>query len=387
MQGNYLYNSLQDFYTDANGYLANPNRTTSPVTLRFFKQRYSNYPGLDDPLQELKVWYGGGYVQDEWRPGRNLTLTMGLRLDVPYFENTAFANAKADSLTFRNEDGSPVQFSSGSMPGKKILWSPRVGMNWSPLANQRTQVRGGTGIFTGPPLYVWISNQLGNTGVLIGEIIENNITTRPFNPDPKRYWPTNVTGEGAASYELDVTDPDFKFPQVWRTNIGVDHQLPGNVVATGEFIYNKDINGIYYINANLPAAQATFAGADARPRYTANRINNTAGNQVTAAIVMKNQSVGSSWNASGSLSKTLFHGLSMKAAYSYGESKNTIDPGSTAFSSWSLNQHSADPNNPGLGLRGGIAGTSGVRANVLHASRTSGSERRRSRRSGKGARA
>ena len=89
-QGNYLYNSLQDFYTDANGYLANTNRTTSPVTLRYFKQRYSNYPGLDEPLQELKVWYGGAYAQDEWRPGRNLTVTMGLRLDVPYFENTAY---------------------------------------------------------------------------------------------------------------------------------------------------------------------------------------------------------------------------------------------------------------------------------------------------------
>ena len=67
-----------------------------------------------------------------------------------------------------------MQYSTGSMPPRNILWSPRVGLNWSPLSNQRTQVRGGTGIFTGPPLYVWISNQLGNTGVLIGEIIERD---------------------------------------------------------------------------------------------------------------------------------------------------------------------------------------------------------------------
>jgi hypothetical protein len=355
--GNYVYYSLQDFYADANGYLANPNRTTSPVGLRYFKQRYSNYPGLDDPLQELKVWYGGAYAQDEWRPGRHLTVTMGVRFDVPAFENTAFANAKADALTFRDEHGSTVQYSTGSMPPKNILWSPRVGLNWSPWGSQRTQLRGGTGVFTGPPLYVWISNQLGNTGVLIGEIIEQQatltappLTTRPFHPDPRRYWPANVTGEGAASYELNVTDPDFKFPQVWRTNFGVDHQLPGNIVGTAELIYNRDINGIYYINANLPAPQTTFNGVDNRPRWTANRINNTPGNQVTSALVMKNQSVGSSWNVSGSLSKTLFHGLSVKGAYSYGEAWNTIDPGSTASSTWSLNQHSGDPNSPGLGL-------------------------------------
>ena len=121
------------------------------------------------------------------------------------------------------------------------------------------------------------------------------------------------------------------------------------MTGTVEFLYNKDINGVYYINANLPAAQTTFSGVDARPRWTANRINNTTGNVITSAFVLKNQNIGSSWNLSGSLSKTLFHGLSLRGAYSYGEAKNTIDPGSTASSTFANNQHSADPNNPGVG--------------------------------------
>ena len=355
-QSDYVYSSLADFYTDANDFLANPNRTTSPVTLRRFKLRYSNFPGLDKPLQVLKVWYGGGYAQDEWRPAANLTVTAGVRFDVPYFENTAYANAKADALTFRDETGAAVQLSTGHMPDPTPLWSPRLGFNWDMAGNQRTQVRGGTGVFTGPPLYVWISNQLGNTGVLIGEILEDNTRLRPFNPDSKRYWPANVTGQGAPSVELNVTDPDFKFPQVWRNNLAVDHRLPGDLVGTVEFLYNKDINGIYYINANLPAAQTAFAGADNRPRWTANRLNNTPPNVVTSAFVMKNQSVGRSWNLSTSLSKSLWHGLSMKGAYSYGEAKNTIDPGSTAFSTFANNQHAADPNNPGLGWSNGMQG-------------------------------
>ena len=32
--------------------------------------------------------------------------------------------------------------------------------------------------------------------------------------------------------------------------------------ATAEFLYNRDVNGLYYINANLPAAQTAFSGAD-----------------------------------------------------------------------------------------------------------------------------
>jgi len=79
------------------------------------------------------------------------------------------------------------------------------------------------------------------------------------------------------------------------------------------------------------------------------RINQTTGNVVTGAIVMKNESVGKSWNISTTLAKSLYHGLSVKGAYSYGDAKNTIDPGSTAVSSLNLNQIVTGPNNPPLG--------------------------------------
>lgn len=355
-QSSYAYNSLADFYTDARDFLANPNRTVSPVSLRFFKVRYSNLPGLDKPLQPLKVWYSGGYAQDEWRPRRDVTVTAGIRADASVFTNTAYENAKADALTFRDEDGQPVQFRTGEMPETKILWSPRVAANWDVGGRQSTQVRIGTGLFTGPPLYVWISNQLGNTGVLIGEVAQQNTNAFPFNPDPDRYKPTNVTGAGAASFELNVTDPDFKFPQKWRTNLAVDQRLPFGLTGTVEFLYNKDVNETYYINANLPAAQTAFTGVDNRPRWTSNRINNTAPNVITSAYVLKNQSVGSAWNLSTSLSKSLANGLSLRGAYSYGESKNTIDPGSTAFSTFANNQHAGDPNNPGVGRSNGTQG-------------------------------
>ena len=39
----------------------------------------------------------------------------------------------------------------------------------------------------------------------------------------------------------------------------------------------------------------------------------------------------------------------MRGAYSYGDAHNTIDPGSTANSSFNLNEHKGDPNNPGVG--------------------------------------
>jgi len=202
-------------------------------------------------------------------------------------------------------------------------------------------VRGGSGIFTGPPAYVWISNQIGNTGVLTGFEQLNNTTARPFHPDPNRYKPTNITGAPASSFELALTNEDFKFPQVWRTNFAVDKRLPYGLIGTAEVLYMRDVNGIYYINANLPASQASFTGADPRPRYTSNRIHSNVAN----AVVLKNQNDGYSWHVSGSLEKIFRRGF-VKGAYSYGESKNTVDPGSIAFGSWNNNAHPGDPNNP-----------------------------------------
>lgn len=346
-QSAYVYNSLDDFYTDANDYLANPNRTTSPVQLRRFQVSWANIPGMEKPVQPLEVYYGGLYAQDEWQVSDDLRLTIGARMDVPVFGNTAFANANADALTFQDERGNPVQYSTGKLPDANPLFSPRIGFNWDVTGDRSTQLRGGTGIFTGRPAFVWISNQIGNTGVLTGFETLNNTNQRPFHPDPNHYKPATVTGQPASSYQLALTNPDFRFPQVWRNNFAVDQRLPFGLIGTGELLYSRDVNGIYYINANLPQPNSAFTGADDRPRWTSgSRIHS----HVSNAIVLKNQDEGFSWNLSGSLERPFANGFYAKAGYSYGEAKNTIDPGSIASGSWYNNPHSGDPNNPGVGF-------------------------------------
>ena len=351
-QSAYVYNSLADFYTDANGYAANPNRTVSPVTLRTFQVRYNNIPGSDKPVQPLDVTYWGAYAQDEWQVTKDLKLTIGLRFDIPSFGATGFDNANADALTFMDETGAAVKYNTAKLPDVNILFSPRVGFNWDVFGNRTTQVRGGTGIFTGKPAYVWISNQIGNTGVLTGFLSVSNTTAYPFNPNPDKYKPTTVTGAPATTYELALTDPNFKFPQQWRTNIAVDQRLPFNLVGTAEFLYGREVNGVYYINANQSNPNSAFTGPDNRARWVAisgvanaNRINQN----VQDAVVMKNENAGYNYSFSASLERPLADGFYGKVAYNYGVSKNTVDPGSIAFGSWSGNQVPNNPNNAPVG--------------------------------------
>jgi hypothetical protein len=370
IQSAYSYNSLTDFYADANGFLASPNRTVAAAPNRF-QVKYLLQPGqTTPPMQPLDVVYGGGYVQDEWRPRSNLTVTAGLRVDIPHFGNTAFDNPVADTLTFRDQDGSPVQYNTGALPETTPYWSPRVGFNLDATNDQKTQLRGGTGVFSGKPPYVWISNQIGNTGVLYGFLDSNGpVTTYPFNPSPDKYKPA-ATGGTAGSYELDVTDQGFRFPQTWRTNVGIDRKLPWGLVGTLDYMYNRDLNAPVYINANLPAADATYAGVDNRPRWAVlpgvpacisglgvengpcvTKINNSPGKNITAAYVIKNQSENRSWNVSGAVTKPMSKGLTFKGGFNYGVSRSLVEPSSTAGSSWgSANPIVFDPNNPPLAI-------------------------------------
>jgi outer membrane receptor for ferrienterochelin and colicin len=357
-QSAYVYNSLADFYADANSYIANPSRTVSPVTLNRFQVRYNNIPGQAEPLQPLDVIYAGAYLQDEFRITPAFKLTLGMRVDVPRFKNTALNNPAVPALSFRDEIGAPVNYSTSKLPGSNVLYSPRFGFNWDARGDRTTQVRGGSGIFTGSPPYVWISNQLGQNGVITGfeELISTTaapVTNRPFNPEPATYKPATVTGAPAASYELNFSDPNYKFPQLWRSNLAIDQRLPFGFIGTVEYLYAQDVNGPYYFNANLPASNASFNGADKRARWTAgNRINP----QVTAAYVLKNQSVGSSYNVSASLEKAFTGGFFAKAAYSYGSARSTIDPGSTAGGTFVGNPQSGNPNDPAIGYGTGWSG-------------------------------
>src|SRR5262249_42146335 len=199
-------------------------------------------------------------------PRTNLTVTAGLRVDVPRFDDTALDNPVADQLTFREQDGSAVKYNTGALPKATPYWSPRLGLNWDPLGDGMTQLRGGTGLFSGKPPSVWVSNQIGGPGMLTGFFATpTNVNTFPFNPDPNKYKPSPAGGP-APSYELDLVDSGYRFPQAWRTNVGADRKLPGGLIGTPDFIYNQDINAPAYSNPNLPAPTPAIPVPNVRPR-------------------------------------------------------------------------------------------------------------------------
>lgn len=342
--GQFVYNSLADFYAAANG--------ADSVELRRYALTYSGLEGGALPTATTQAFQPGAYLQDVITTNK-LSLTLGLRVDLPLFQQTALENETVTDLTFKDAEGNDVQYNTSKLPDPHLLVSPRVGFNYDVLGDRSFQIRGGSGLFSGRPAFVWISNQVGNNGILTGSIRTDNTFDYPFNPDVTTYIPSNASTP--SSYGIAVTDPNFRFMQVWRTNIAVDKKLPGNIVATVEGIFTKNINNVSYINANQELSTANYSGADDRPYFPALGQSGSAANNavrindfITDAIVLQNTSQGYTYSLTAKLERQFTKGLYLMAAYNFAEAKDLITAGSIAFSSWRDNRTVNGNNLPDL---------------------------------------
>ena len=286
-----------------------------------------------DPRQpaEFRVRQYGFYVGDQWRPLSELTLTMGVRADIPTFPDKPTANPASVAAFGLATDVVP----------EGILWSPRIGFNYALGPNNTEQIRGGIGLFSGRTPYVWLSNQFGNTGIefrriSVGFNANNRIT---FVPDATNQ-PTNVGN--AATNEIDLIDPDYKYPSLVRTNLAYDRELGiFGLIGTAEFLYSKNVNDIKYQNLNL---RQVGTRPDGRPIYQRNLVPS-----LSDVIFLTNTDEGDAWSIVFKVDRPFRNGFFANGSYLYGRSQSTMDgTSSQAASNWGNVYVPGDPNNPPL---------------------------------------
>jgi hypothetical protein len=344
-EGVYRFNSLADFYSSLNGIKA-----AARYDLSASLQSDGSFPLVGPKDQEY-----GFFAQDKWRVKPNLTVTYGVRFDVAAFQNTFLYNPVVDTLSqFYNG----THLNTGQGPKTSVLFSPRIGFNWDVFKNQKTQVRGGAGLFAGPPPFVWISNQASNSGMALFGSISNG-TGYMFNADPNAYRSQLTTSAGglSKSYSLNVTDPNFKFPQALKASLAVDQKLPDNFVVTLEGTIAKDVNAVYFQNVNLPNPTSYIVDGNGltRPYYKTTAVYPLGGASPTVnnpsignAIYMKNTNRGYAYTLTLQVQKT-FRNLYLNAAYTYQQAKDVMVGGSTAATMWGSKAVYGNPNSDELG--------------------------------------
>ncbi len=354
--GYYRYGSVDDFINGA---------APEVVCLTY------GYGGDNDPKARVAFNKAGIYAQDEWNATKNFKLTYGLRLDGLFFDNGDLMTNKA--IYDLNYGGRHID--TGKWPNAQVSVSPRVGFNWDILGNKTLKLRGGTGLFSGRLPLVFFTNMPTNSGMIQyqAQINSKNASERGFTmgefagglvTDANGHatiaalkdklislgYPENITPEqGTVPSSISAVDNKFKMPQVWKTSLAIDYQLPVSFpfTITAEGIFNKAVNDVTISDRSMTDTRgyARWNGADNRPIYP--EVFRIPGNK--QAFVLENTHKGYGWSANVSVNMRPWDFLSFMASYTHSVKKElTSMPGSNAESAFTYVPTISGPNNINL---------------------------------------
>jgi hypothetical protein len=271
-------------------------------------QAYNDRNALEDGtdggwnMYEVNVGQMAFYAQDEWKVTKDLKVTYGLRADKPmYFDSSIKAEEFIDTMNtewydpnaeaYDPDGGERVVFDATEMPTNDFILSPRLGFNYDVKGDDTFQLRGGTGIFTGRLPFVWIGNQIG----------------------------------GIDRFYYQTVDKDYKFPKVWRNNLGVDYKLENGIVLSTDLSYTIDMNATHVQDWGLKTPTQNLTGPDSRAiygdadvAYMSEPLPFLKGH----TYVLTNSDQGSVINASFKVNKSFENGLYAMLAYNFLEAKD-----------------------------------------------------------------
>ena len=386
--GYYRFNITDDMYT--NGVLnaaALFNSTPEIVALTY------GYDGESEPAARVQFNKLGIYLQDDWNILDNLKLTYGLRLDGLFFNNSDLMTNNA----IYNYDYNGRSIDTGTWPSSKLTVSPRIGFNWDVFGDKSLKVRGGTGLFSGRLPLVFFTNMPTNSNMvqykgiwnstgksqglkvdmtqfagdmMTGTTLYNYVITHDANGNvvpslidngkgvmvnnPAAIGPVTISPEdGQAGSTINAVNPDFKMPQVWKTSIAVDYQIPVEFpfTASAEFIFNKTVNAVCISDWSIKdvGGFARLNGADNRALYQDFKYTDAEGNYLPNAFVLDNTSKGYGWSFNAKLEAQPADWVSLMASYTHTVSKElTGMPGSDASSAFTYIPCVQGPNFVGL---------------------------------------
>lgn len=324
--GRWEYKSVNQFLNDT------PSRIRGVYNYTNNDYEYNrNTPSANFGIALLSL-----YVQDRYRFSERFSITAGLRVDMQVNLNPAPVNQEVMNTpgfeNYNNTYGGVPQF------------NPRLAFNWIIDKDQRFQLRGGTGLYSGRIPFAWYAysyyisgNDYGNIDLRPGgsvvSITDNLSDLRSQQPD--------LT-------EINLIEKNFKLPSVWRSSLAFDVKLPHKIFLTVEGTFSKSLQSILFRSVNLKDSTAQFAGADNRTYYLGSSTERKINPNFTNVFVLGNTTKGYQYNISFTASKKIGDFFNVFFAYTFGESKDLVNGVRNSMAAnWNVNQ-AINPNDPDL---------------------------------------
>jgi outer membrane receptor for ferrienterochelin and colicin len=314
---------------------------------------------INDAIARWKYDAYAVFVDDSWRFNKQLTLLGSIRYDYPHIGQAPPVATGFSTAGFVTDNGQPVTRNNTTNNGN-ATWGPRFGFTYKVQADRPTQIRGGLGLFQGKNPAVWISNAYSNAGATYSYTASAaDLAVTTFNPNPNTQ---TVPGSATPAPSINVTDPKFKQPAIWKANLAVDHKLPFlGLNATAEGFYTLDAENIntqflnYALSTDgpdtLPDGRLRYGPASAETSSTTTNIAGRRRNPNFADVFyLTNTKKGYTSGGTLSVDRPMKDGWAWSASYTHTHATEVSPTTSSTASSNYSNRASFNPNEDTAGL-------------------------------------
>ncbi|MEO7650590.1 MAG: TonB-dependent receptor, partial [Bryobacteraceae bacterium] len=199
-----------------------------------------------DNRQAMRSTYSGGYVQDDWKIRRNLTLNLGLRYEYQTpFTDPSDRMSILDLKTLRIVNVGTGGVSRSGLQPDRNNFAPRIGFAWTPLQN--LVVRGGYGLFYDSGMFVVNSSLYFNPPYFNVRIFFPTATSllSLSNPFP-------ATGGVTPAPSPNTLSPDITTTYLQQWNLNVQRQLGSATTLSVAYAGSKGTHLVRSRDLNQP---------------------------------------------------------------------------------------------------------------------------------------
>ena len=261
----------------------------------------SSSTAIGDPLLNLRMWYQSYYAQDNVKVNNHLSLIAGLNYQhVTQPIDTAnhvgsFDVATGQDLTY--PDSNVLGLGRAVVKPRYLNFAPRLGFNYVPFADGKTDIKGGFGIYFLQPNLNQYEVEVDTTKYYLIQSYNNSSPTQPTaaNPNPQFVPPSftlnqlfgpSVPGGGPTASFI---QPDGKTPYTYEWNLTLDRTIKSWLfeavyLGSAAHHYEERPNIAPLINSS---GQTRYTNNAGQPAFNGVQENTNSGSSLYNGIVAR----------------------------------------------------------------------------------------------------